>query len=179
MSRPTPQERLAILDRRKNVARRYLRGEQQWEIARAFEVTQQTISLDLKAIQAEWLAQAVLDRGEWTARELAKIDHVETAAWGAWSKSLENAEVLKARMRRHGEHAEEATEKTSKGQAGDPRFLDLVLKCVARRCELLALNATSGFQSKDENSRIVERVIIYVPDDGRNPSSDAAGTIPA
>ena len=137
MSRYNPQKKLAILERRKNVAVRYLRGQTQWEIARAFEVTQKTISLDLKAIQAEWLAQAVLDRGEWTARELARIDEVERQAWAAWTKSQENAEIL--RDKRRGDKSE--TEKVSKGQAGDPRFLEVVLKCVAKRCELLGLDA--------------------------------------
>ncbi|HEY7311159.1 MAG TPA: hypothetical protein VH643_17485 [Gemmataceae bacterium] len=136
MSRNNPQKKLAILERRKNVAARYLRGQTQWEIARAFEVTQKTISLDLKAIQAEWLAQAVLDRGEWTARELARIDEVERQAWNAWTKSQETAETKREKT---GDGKSE-TVTTSKGQAGDPRFLEIVLKCVAKRCELLGLN---------------------------------------
>jgi len=152
MPRHTPQERLAILDRRKNVATRYLRGQTQWEIARAFEVTQQTISLDLKAIQAEWLAQAALDRGEWTARELAKIDQVELSAWMAWAKSQENAEILRAKMR--GEQSE--TEKISKGQAGDARFLEIVLKCVERRCKILGLDAPKKHKHE------------HLSEDGRN-----------
>lgn len=135
VARPNPQEKLAILERRKNVARRYIRGELQHEIACAFEVDVSTISRDLKAIQAEWMAQAVLDRGEWTARELAKIDEVERNAWVAWAKSQENAEVLRAKLR--GGTSE--TEKVSKGQAGDPRHLEIVLKCVTKRCELLGL----------------------------------------
>ena len=145
MSRYNPQKKLAILERRKNVAVRYLRGQTQWEIARAFEVTQKTISLDLKAIQAEWLAQAVLDRGEWTARELARIDEVERQAWNAWTKSQENTEIL--RDKRRGDKSE--TEKVSKGQAGDPRFLEVVIKCVAKRCELLGLDAKKESDNED------------------------------
>lgn len=138
-------KKLVILERRKNVAKRYLRGETQWEIARAFEVDQATISTDLKAIQKEWLAQALLDRGEWTARELARIDEVERNAWVAWTKSQENAEVLRAKMR--GQNSE--TEKISKGQAGDPRYLDIVLKCVTKRCELLGLDKDPGGGDED------------------------------
>ena len=140
-------KKLVILERRKNVAKRYLRGETQWEIARAFEVDQATVSTDLKAIQKEWLAQALLDRGEWTARELARIDEVERNAWVAWTKSQENAEVLRAKMK--GQASE--TEKISKGQAGDPRFLEIVLKCVAKRCELLGLDAEKDPDKNDAN----------------------------
>src|SRR5215470_12294572 len=97
MRGPTPQQRLAILERRKNVAARYVRGQTQWEIARAFEVTQATISGDLKAIRAEWLAQAVLDMEAIKARELAKVDETERNAWKAWHRSCRNAETVKVR----------------------------------------------------------------------------------
>jgi predicted transcriptional regulator len=128
-------DNLAVLERRKKVAARYVRGETQWEIARAFEVTQSTVSADLKAIRSAWLAEAVRDLSELKARELAKIDETEAQAWRAWTKSQENAEVLRARMR--GGNSE--TEKVSKGQAGDPRFLELILKCVQKRCEILGI----------------------------------------
>jgi hypothetical protein len=129
------EKRLALLERRKNVAARYLRGQTQWEIARAFGLNQSTISDDLKAIHREWLAQAVEDRDTWIARELARLDECERQAWQAWSKSQENSETLRARLR--GNQAE--TEKISRGQAGDPRFLDLVLKCVHMRAVILGL----------------------------------------
>ena len=129
-------KKLAILERRKNAAARYLRGQTQWEIARAFEVDQKTVSNDLKAIQAEWLAEAVLDRGEWTARELARLDEIERSAWAAWSKSQDNAQIIRTKTR--GDSGE--TETTIKGQAGDARFLEIVLKCVAKRCQLLGLD---------------------------------------
>lgn len=164
-------KRLVILERRKNVAKRYLRGETQWEIARAFEVDQATISTDLKAIQQEWLAQAVLDRGEWTARELARIDEVERNAWTAWSRSQEDAQVLRAKMR--GQQSE--TEKVSKGQAGDPRYLEIVLKCVAKRCELLGLDApkTSG-----DGKQTILGFVIETVDERGNVVSVPAPTAP-
>lgn len=168
-------DRFAILERRKKVAARYLRGQTQWEIARAFEVDQSTISRDLKVIQAEWLAQAVLARGEWTARELARIDEVERAAWAAWAKSQENAEVLRARMR--GDQAE--TEKISRGQAGDPRFLELVLKCVSKRCELLGLNAPKDASSlKGSRMEIVEEIIDAGDASGGEAAPGAASVPP-
>lgn len=130
-------QQLSLLERRKSVAKRYLQGQTQWEIARAFEVDQKTISNDLKAIRREWLQDAVLAHGEWTARELAKIDEVERNAWLAWTKSQENAETLRARIN----DGRQISEKISRGQAGDARFLEVILKCIQRRCELLGLDA--------------------------------------
>lgn len=145
---------LAILERRKNVAARYVRGATQWEIARAFEVDQKTISNDLAAIRKEWLASAVRDMNEIKARELAKIDAAEAEAWKAWTKSQENAEILRARIR---DGASE-TEKVSKGQAGDPRFLDIVLKCIKQRCEILGVLAP-----KDPLADGVKIVVVELP----------------
>ncbi len=147
MPRP-PGEKFAILDRRKNVAARYLRGQTQWEIARAFEVDQATISYDLKAIREEWLAAAVLDMDAIKAKELARIDETERQAWAAWAKSQENAETKRDRTASNGN----TTERISKGQAGDPRFLEIVLKCVAKRCEIFGLIAKEKTPPPDDSA---------------------------
>jgi hypothetical protein len=148
MARASGPEQFAVLDRRRHAARRYLRGETQWEIAFALEVDQATVSRDLKALREEWRANALMDVSARVAEELRKVDECEKCAWQAWARSQENAEVLKARMQ--GKDA--VTEKTSKGQAGDPRFLELVLKCVARRCELLGLDAAKREGPADDDS---------------------------
>jgi hypothetical protein len=136
----SPNEYAAIRERRHKVAQRYVRGQAQWEIAQAFEVDPATISRDLKAIQAEWLAQAVMDMDAVKARELAKIDAVEVEAWKAWGKSQENAETLRARMRGAGQGAASETEKISKGQAGNPRFLEVIQNCVKMRCAIFGID---------------------------------------
>jgi hypothetical protein len=131
MSAPDP----AVLERRREVARRYSRGEAQWEIARALRVNAATVTRDLDAVRKEWRAEALGDLGKVVAEQLARIDECERQAWAGWAKSQENAETLRARKR--GDVAE--TEKVSKGQAGDPRFLDVVLRCIERRCKLLGV----------------------------------------
>ena len=140
-----PHERIAILQRRKTVASRYLHGEPQWQIANSLEVTQQTVSLDLKAIRAEWLADAKQDYDEIVGQELANLREVERQAWEAWTRSCQNAETMKARMRKRArvgdDDGESFTEKTSKGQAGDPRFLDVINRCRERRCKILGIEA--------------------------------------
>src|SRR5262245_48717225 len=91
-------DRLALLERRRKVTARYIRGETQWSIARAFEVDQATISRDLAAIRNEWLASSLRDFDEARAFELARIDEVERAAWDGWRKSQENAETSRAEI---------------------------------------------------------------------------------
>jgi hypothetical protein len=130
---------LAVLERRRNVAARYVRGETQWEIARAFEVDQGTISRDLAEIRKAWQAEAVRDVSEVKAKELAKVDAAEEQAWRAWTRSQEDAQTKRERLRPGSDDEAGETVRTSKGQAGDPRFLELILKCVQKRCEILGI----------------------------------------
>ncbi|MDB5306898.1 MAG: hypothetical protein JWO38_1100 [Gemmataceae bacterium] len=62
----------AKLDRRVKVARGYLAGKTQSELASELGVTQACISLDLKAIRVEWRESALIDFNEARARELAR-----------------------------------------------------------------------------------------------------------
>src|SRR5438477_12297656 len=89
----TPQEHLAILERRKAVTARYLDGQTQWEIARALEVSQALVSKDLKAIRQEWLKESVSNFGEAKAKELAKIDRLERMYLQAWEESRKPLET--------------------------------------------------------------------------------------
>ena len=95
----TPQKHLEVLERRKDVARRYLRGEPQYEIARAFDVDAGTISRDLMALREQWQAEALTDTAELKAMQLAKIDEVERNAWVAFAKSQEDAETIRTHLK--------------------------------------------------------------------------------
>ena len=134
----------AVLQRRQEVAGLYLRGAQQYDIARQLGVSQQQISFDLKAVREMWLASAVRDFDALKAEQLAKIDHVEAEAWGAWVRSQQPREVTLTE-RTEGEKASHKASVRREGQAGDPRFLERVQKCIDQRCEILGLNAPKKF----------------------------------
>jgi hypothetical protein len=111
----TAAELLAIEQRRARVAEAYLRGQYQHDIALREGVSQSTVSLDLKAIQAQWKASSIRNLDAHKAQELARIDQLERTYWEAWGRSLRE------------------------GRDGDPRFLDGVQKCIVSRCKLLDL----------------------------------------
>jgi len=70
----TRQQKQAIIDeRRRKVASLYFAHLTQQEIATQLGVTQQLISLDLKAIRSEYRAE----RTEILDREAAELDHIE------------------------------------------------------------------------------------------------------
>jgi transcriptional regulator with XRE-family HTH domain len=138
------------MERRHQIARRYLQGSMQSQIARELGVSQQQISYDLKAIRAAWLASLVRDFDEAKATELAKLDLLEHEAWSAWTRSQQPREMTLTEATEGGEifapdgtlRPKPPTRKASvrrEGQAGDPRFLQVVQKCIDQRCAILGL----------------------------------------
>lgn len=161
------QNKFALLERRRNVARRYLRGELQWQIARAFEVDQSTISRDLEAIHDEWLRHALFDLTAIKARELARVNEAEREAWRGWQRSQRPAEKLTTNVGADGLKASHVRE----GQAGDPRFLQLILNCVERRCKILGVDR----QPDDPGALPARTIEIVWPADLPDPPPQLNG----
>jgi hypothetical protein len=138
------QERFRILERRKRVAAMYLQGMSQWEIGRQLGVTQQCIAKDVRALEKEWLACAVVDIDAAKAKELARIDRLERVAWRAWRRSCQRKERATTRLeKRLNEDAQKAKTVTSKAtelRDGNAEYLRRVEWCISKRCELLRLN---------------------------------------
>ena len=149
---PSTRNLTQVLARRQEVATRYLRGEQQYTIARAVGVSQSQISLDLKALRDLWLASSLRDFDALKSEQLAKIDQVEVAAWAAWERSQQPREVSLTEQTEGGEvvgadgtsQPKRPTRKASmrrEGQSGDPRFLAVIQKCIDQRCVILGLES--------------------------------------
>jgi hypothetical protein len=147
-----------VAKRRQDVAERYLRGEYQTTIAHDLGVDPAQISRDLKALRNLWLGSAIRDFDAAKAEELAKIDAVEQEAWRAWTRSQEDKEITQ--QSQHDDpitYTDEQGEPQVKskltkrmslrkeGQAGAPAFLEIVLKCIGKRCEILGLDAPKRF----------------------------------
>src|SRR6516164_9244011 len=137
-------ERFRILERRKRVAAMYLQGLSQWEIGRQLGVTQQCIAKDVRALEKEWLASAVVDIDTAKAKELARIDRLERVAWRAWRRSCQRKERATTRMEKKldedAHKAKTVTSKATEVRDGNPEYLKRVEWCISKRCELLKLN---------------------------------------
>jgi predicted transcriptional regulator len=147
--------RTEITNRRQEVARLYLRGMYQTDIAVELSVDQATVSRDLAELRKEWLQSALVDLNEAKAKELAKIDQLEVTCWAAWERSKENAEVetveqigVKSKTAKKGDKEEftitpERIKKNKRveGQSGNPSFLAGIQWCINKRCEILGLDA--------------------------------------
>jgi hypothetical protein len=148
---------LGIVQRRQKVADLYIQGWTQMEIAAHFDVGQTTISHDLIEIRTEWRKSAVRDFDEARERELRKLDRIEKEAWAAWERSQKPAQSAHI----NDETNQRRTKRHVKNQYGDPRFLEVVNRCIAARCALLGLAKSpvetdgDGFTFNERRDRIV------------------------
>lgn len=94
----TTSKKTEIANRRKQVAQLYLNKVDQQDIATKLEVSQGTISNDLKALNKEWVERAQSDISVIKSRELAELDFMELEAatqYQAAKKAGKEAFMLK------------------------------------------------------------------------------------
>lgn len=152
----TPQRRTEIINRRDKVAELYLHGASQYDIAQELGVNQATISRDLQELRKEWLERSINHIDQKKAIELAKLDRLEMTYWDGYVRSMQDAEInvteqVGNRRRPRPNEPEPPAEgiipqsikkiKRTEGRVGNPAFLDGVLKCITKRCEILGLDA--------------------------------------
>jgi hypothetical protein len=139
-----PQNKKHIInERRARVAELYLKGTPQHKIAGICRVTQSQVSYDLKRLSQQWIESSLMNIDQLKARELAKIDQAERSAWQGWEKSCQT----RTKKRTATSDFEKGTRNESSVErikaAGDPRYIEVVLRCIRQRSELLGLNAPS------------------------------------
>lgn len=145
-----------IATRRQTVSEMYLGGKTQPQIAQSLRVSQPTISLDLKWLQAEWLQTALMSFDKLKARELARIDRLEREYWGAWdrsqidyeSSSTELVDDIEKNKSNDGDRARNPVEivrrkvNTKKeGRVGDRQFLTGIQWCIEQRLKIFGVYA--------------------------------------
>jgi predicted transcriptional regulator len=134
-SRQTPN--VARDRRRQEVARLSLRGWVQVEIAQHLGVTQGTVSNDLKAIRQQWRQSAVRDFDLAREEMLRSIETIKREAWDAWERSKKPQQEATV----EGEAPRQKTRKRIRNQNGDPRYLEIILRCGADQRAILGLDA--------------------------------------
>lgn len=150
-----------IEDRRRTVARLYLRGIHQADIASELSVSQATISNDLKAIRTEWRGDRVSNIEELTNQELSKIAELERTYWDGWQRSVGEVVTVTEKTIKIGEEQTPALEVTTRTEqkVGDKAFLDGVMKCIDARTKLLGLSK----EREPEGGTVNNTYILYSP----------------
>jgi len=147
------------LVRRQNIAREYLKGRYQVDIAFDLSVSIATVKRDLAKIRQDWLNSALQNFDALKAEQLARIDTIEAEAWEMWSRSCE----LLVRTSEQNIEATKFPGRNTKTDripgAGDPRYLQTALQCIERRCKLLGLNAPEKMAQTDSQGNDIDEPI--------------------
>lgn len=146
-------EQHTIAERIQRVSDMYLSGIRLPTIAEECDVSRSTISTDLKFMRNVWLESALIDFDKAKGFELAKIDRLELEYWNAWSRSQNERErkliVGEPDTKGTGVKKIKRLEKRTENQVGDARFLDGIMSCIRKRCEILGLNAPAKIAPTD------------------------------
>jgi len=139
----TPEQLMA---RRQQVSELYLECNSMAEIGRQLGVSAVTVYKDICWAREQWRTRAADAIEKHKQRELGRIDHVEIEATRAWKRSQRDAVTVTHETGTGtiggGELGNVDKRKEQRaGQAGDPRFLDVVLKCIDARRKILGLDA--------------------------------------
>ena len=144
---------------REMIGRSYLRGKTQQEITDQLNqayyqdnpLSRQQINYDIHVLIDRWKEESTSLIDQKKAIELAKVHDLETMYRDAWERSLQDAESTT--LERNGVITNEDGEiiaakvkqtKKREGQSGNPAYLQGIMNCIARRCEILGLNAPTS-----------------------------------
>lgn len=123
----------------------YLTGKTQAHIAGVIGCSQPQVSAYLRKLYKRWQDAATINIDHLKARELARLDKIEAEAWSAWERSQADAETETTST-----FDGKATSTLKReGQVGDPRFLDIVNKCIAQRCKIIGIEAPQKIEMRD------------------------------
>lgn len=127
--------------RRGGVAKLYLEGNSLRQIAGRLGCSHQTVKLDMDFMYGEWQQERKPTFDEAVTKELRKLDKLESQAWDGWERSCRDAEktIEENGVTEKGDFIKSRKEVAP--QAGDPRFLQVILQAMQRRCTILGIDA--------------------------------------
>jgi len=146
-----------------------VRGYTIAEICSELDVTKTTGYKMIKRVTDEWRRSAMSSINEVKAKELAKLDHIESAAWEGWERSKQSRrkQTIDSDILKLKDNPALRTPRKSKSveedRDGDPRYLDMILKCVDRRIRILGIDDMSGEIRGDTDDRndLSKRLATY------------------
>lgn len=110
-----------------------------------------TVKHDVDTLLQEWQENRLDDTDKKVTSELARIDLVIREAWEMWEKSKQDYEKKKGKQKGvpiFDEQGVQIKVKTTYQEMlneeyrakGDARYLDIIIRCIERRCKLLGLD---------------------------------------
>ncbi len=124
-----------ILEHRAKITELHKEGWQNKDIAEELGLADYTVCRDLAAVRAVLYEQAIENLDEARKLELAKINLIEAEAWEQWERSKQPRTTKSATK---GDTVNKQSFKEEE-RGGDPRYMEIILKCSDQRAKLLGL----------------------------------------
>lgn len=105
------------------------------------DVTQQTVSNDLKALDQLWKSSALANTDKWKNEVAKQYRYLYQQSIAAWELSLEDAEEVTTEDGEDGEDSKEKTRTRTKGQSGNPAHLRNAQESLKAIRDLLGLDS--------------------------------------
>ena len=149
-----------ILYNRRTIARQYLKGRNQEDIAEMVNLTQATVSKEIDALKEQWVRSTEVDFAEAQGAALNKVDAMEQEALNQYKKSKRAKKTTTQKKQPAAMPDNENPEVTSEGEivapiiteyviveetirkeegTGDVKWYDQVMKCIDMRLKILGL----------------------------------------
>lgn len=166
-----------ILRDRADIARMRLLGMSQAEIAdhlsknRDYTLSQQMISLDIKAVRSSWFKTSIEDYDKLKLIELARLDDEEAIALAAWERSLKPIIRRETGVTPKGEIDKKIFDEYEDGSLaprdGNPAFLARLESIRQRRCTILGFEAHQRSENINAaiDTLIAAGYIVRLPDE--------------
>lgn len=155
---------LAVSEKRQDeVVRLYLTGSTLRGVARELGVSVTTVIRDMDRARKEWKLETAKTYDQLLPEKLAQLDAIRSAAWEGWKRSLRIEKVVSKEAGENANGSFSKLGKRQKHQAGDPRFLSQLEKCLRLECQLRGLLDADAGKTSDTMIEVVE-VIIESPE---------------
>ncbi|MCC7334431.1 MAG: helix-turn-helix domain-containing protein [Pirellulaceae bacterium] len=144
-------------ERIESVIKLYLKGKSVMEIAKAYGLDRQAIYRDLRVARKIWHKRNDRAADALIAEEVAKLDRIESELWDQWERSKEDQ--TQRYSERDGTGGVTKKGKRVKGQCGDPRYMQLAMQCVDKRCRLMKIGEYSTEETGVMTAKLIEVVV--------------------
>lgn len=148
----------------------YLRGCSCRQIAKSIGISHAMIARELQVIRQRWLEEQVKNFDELQQRELLRLDKIECEMWDAWEKSKAD-QITSTARREDGMIAKTVNEVKKAQQTGDAQYMQVIMRCIEKRCKILGLDAPEKVQHSGTLN--ITELIGMLQDEPEAPAAEA------
>ena len=144
MAKPGPQIKSQYEARLTEVWRLWNRGQRQWQIAQALDITDRQVRYDLKTLENRWRKETSQGMAAHKEAQLARIEELYKTYYESWQKSLGEKQTTSTEKSYSGEDDAGARRKAAikkESRDGNAAYLAGVQWCISEVCKIRGIYA--------------------------------------